>query len=489
MTLRSNIGPTMALPVILSHSRTAVLAICIVASCVKSVQAQTVTSDAAQIDQLVVKEGVPLRVIVTEKLRYKKNQPVHARIVEPVYSFDREVLPSGTEVLGRITGFQSAPRWARITSMLGGNFTPLRQPVLAFDTLMLKDGRSLPIQTSVSAGSDTVVRFKSGPAEQKKGRVATATEAARQQIEARKRAVIDSIKAPGKMDRVKEAMWSFAPWHPQYLPAASRFNAKLLAPLEFGDTSIPVVELTGLGSEPPADAILAARLITSLDSRTTAHGASVEALLTRPLVSGDNHLIFPEGSRLHGTVVQGQPARRWHRSGKLAFMFTGIEPVAPSSVVASPSVQEIEGRLESVESNSSQGKIQMDEEGGTSGASSNKRFIMPAISLMMAMQSADGLDHHHPDADDPVSTHPYSNHYGSRVIAGGFGFGLLGSALGRLSHPIAPVLGFYGAGRSIYSNVVARGQEVTFPADTPIEIRLSSRTPNTNVADARRSDK
>src|SRR5205085_12549985 len=97
-----------------------------------------------------------------------------------------------------------------------------------------------------------------GPAGQKKGRVATATEAARQQIESRKRAVIDAIKAPGKMDRVKEALWSYALWHPQYLPSASRFNAKLEATLELGEVSIPSGELAELGSEPAPDAIVAA---------------------------------------------------------------------------------------------------------------------------------------------------------------------------------------------------------------------------------------
>jgi hypothetical protein len=97
------------------------------------------------------------------------------------------------------------------------------------------------------------------------------------------------------MERVKEALWSLTPWHPQYLPAASRFNAKLLSPIEFGEASIPLSELTELGSEPPADAIVAARLISSLDSRSSNHGIPVDAVLTRPLLSPDNHLIFPEG--------------------------------------------------------------------------------------------------------------------------------------------------------------------------------------------------
>jgi hypothetical protein len=420
-----------------------------------SLEAQTAKSPApAQTERLVAEEGVPLRVIVTDKVRFRKDQPVYGRTVEPVFSFDREVLPAGSEVLGRITGFRSAPRWMRITAMLGGNFTPLREPELAFDSLVLADGKTIPIQTVVSVGSNTVVRFNSGIAEEKKGKVASATEAARQQIEARKRAVIDAIKAPGKMDRVKVAMWSVAPWHPQYLPAASRFNE--------------------LGSEPPADAVVAARLISSLDSRTTQHGAPVEAVLTRPLLSADNHVIFPEGSRLIGMVVQAQPARHWHRNGKLSFMFTRMEPPSSLSGVSNQETsQEIEGRLDGVEVDSKEGAVQIDEEGGTAGASSKKRFIAPAIKMVLAMNGAEGRE---PVRVHHVPTGAYKNNYGGRLISGGIGFGLLGTAMGRFLAPVGPVLGFYGAGRSVYSNVVARGQEVSFPPDTPIEIRFSART-------------
>jgi hypothetical protein len=46
--------------------------------------------------------------------------------------------------------------------------------------------------------------------------------------------------------------------------------------------------------------------------------------------------------------------------------------------------------------------------------------------------------------------------------------------LGRLSRPFGVGLGLYGAGRSIYLNIIARGQEVTFPLNTPIEVRFGS---------------
>jgi len=458
------------------NNSTRTMAFCALVMCgtASLVEAQTETSAApAQIEHLVVPDGAPLRVILTEKLRFKLNQPVHGRIVEPVYAFDREVVPAGTEVLGHITGFKNAPRLIRITSMLGGNFTPIREPQLTFDSLTLKDGKSIPIQTAVSPGTDTVVRFGGGgTAAQKKGKVAMAKDAARQQIEAKKRAVIEAIKGPGKMDRVKEALWSFAPWHPQYLPSASRFNAKLQSPVDFGEVSIPSSGLSQLGSQPAADAVVAARLIPTLDSRTVSHGATVEAVLTRPLFSADNHLIFPEGSRLIGNVVQAQPARHWHRNGKLAFMFTRMElPKSVAGQLEAPAAQEIEGRLDGVEVNAKDGAVQIDEEGGAAATSSKKRFIMPAIAAMLAMNGAEGRE---PVRVNHIKTGAFHNNIAGQVISGGVGLGLLGSAVGRVMGPIGSALGFYGAGRSIYTNVVARGQEVTFPADTPIEIRFSS---------------
>ena len=150
---------------------------------------------------------------------------------------------------------------------------------------------------------------------------------------------------------------------------------KLLSPLEFGQASIPLSELTELGMEPPADAVVAARLISSLDSRTSNHGTPVDAVLTRPLQSADDRLIFPEGTQLSGNVTQAQPARHWHRNGKLAFMFTRIEPPASSLDDSRTAIaQEIEGRLDGVEVNGKDGAVQIDEEGGAAAASSKKRF-------------------------------------------------------------------------------------------------------------------
>src|SRR5262249_15123019 len=163
---------------------------------------------------------------------------------------------------------------------------------------------------------------------------------------------------------------------------------------------------------PPADAIVAARLLSTLESKTSSHGAPVEAVLTRPLVSPENHLIFPEGSRLLGNVTQAQPARYWHRSGKLAFLFTRMEPPASTTEEASAARgQEIEGRLDGVEVNSKEGAVQIDEEGGVAAASSKKRFLAPAITMVLAMNGAEGPE---PVRVHHIPTGGYRNRYGTR---------------------------------------------------------------------------
>src|SRR5579884_2452847 len=90
---------------------------CMIAVCsVASLEAQTApSSEPAVIQHLVVPEGVPLHVILTGKVRFKRGEPVHGRLVEPVFAFDREVLPEGMQVAGHITGFSSASRLVRFT--------------------------------------------------------------------------------------------------------------------------------------------------------------------------------------------------------------------------------------------------------------------------------------------------------------------------------------------------------------------------------------
>ena len=419
---------------------------------------------------LTVEKGSPLRVIVIKRLRMKQDEPIQARVVEPVYAFDREVVPPGAEVTGRIRQLQGVPRRVRVAAILAGDLTPLHDPQIEFDTLILKNGKRVPLKTSVFPGSDTAVRFDSSKKGRKKGTLTTAADMARQQIEARKRAVIDAVRTPGKLQRLADMFLARLPYHPQSVPAGTRLNARLLAPLDFGKAPLPVSEFGQIGSQPPADSIVRARLTSALDSRTAHKGLPVEAVLSQPLFSADHHLLFPEGSRMHGTIVQARAARRWHRNGRLRFTFHGIEP--PASTQNMEALRRIEGRLESVEvENKGKEAVKVDEEGGTKVAASKKRFLAPALTLMLASR---GMD------DDPIRIHGVPTgarqaNYGGKAVSGAVGFGLIGSAVAQVSQPFATTLGFYGAGWSIYRNLIARGNEVQFPVDTPIEIRFGPR--------------
>src|SRR5215831_4482530 len=84
---------------------------------------------------LTVDKGFPLKVVLTDKVRSRLNKPVHAKIVDPVYAFDREVIPAGTEILGKVTCLKGVGKWKRVSSMLGGDFTPLHDAEITFDTL------------------------------------------------------------------------------------------------------------------------------------------------------------------------------------------------------------------------------------------------------------------------------------------------------------------------------------------------------------------
>jgi hypothetical protein len=61
-------------------------------------------------------------------------------------------------------------------------------------------------------------------------------------------------------------------------------------------------------------------------------------------------------------------------------------------------------------------------------------------------------------------------------VRGGADFGLVGTVIGLAAHsrPVSSGFAFYGAGWSVYSHVEARGNDVVFPKNTPMEISFGS---------------
>jgi len=63
--------------------------------------------------------------------------------------------------------------------------------------------------------------------------------------------------------------------------------------------------------------------------------------------------------------------------------------------------------------------------------------------------------------------------YLARGVSGLIGFGAIGVALGQISRPLGIGFGVLGAARSIYKNILGKGQELRFQADTPIQLQLA----------------
>ena len=121
--------------------------------------------------------------------------------------------------------------------------------------------------------------------------------------------------------------------------------------------------------------------------------------------------------------------------------------------------------------------VDLDEEGGARASDSKKRFIAPALSLLALRASthreARRIDN---DADDSVPRPAGSP--GSRGVGGFFGWGLAGALVSQLSRPVGLALATVGVARTVYRGVFARGHEVTFPADTMIQVQLAPASPN-----------
>jgi hypothetical protein len=426
-------------------------------------QAAKREGEAPQMIELHLPKGTPMQVMLPDEVRVKEvGQPIRGRIVEPVYAFDQIVVPAGSEVTGKIVDLEHLSGKKRTLAALDADFTPTREVQVEFDEVVLADGKHLPVQTSVTAGSGQVLQFVVSPDEKKKGVKDKASEKAKeakQQAKQQWDQAMQQVKAPGKVRRAERYVQKLMPVHPQYIQPGTIYFAELNAPLEFGSKPLTPEMAERVGSEIPRGALVRARLLTPLNSATTQRGAEVEAVVSRPVFDG-THLILPQGSRLKGSVLQVAPARLMKKNGQLRIAFHELVP--PEGIE-----QKVEATLAGVQAGKD-GNVKLDAEGGAEATTSNKRYLKTAFSLALAAASA------HTDEDGGAGgTTP-----GARAAGGVNGFKLVGMTLGLLVHSRAfgYSMGAYGAANSIYSNFIARGQEVIFPKDTAMEVALAART-------------
>jgi hypothetical protein len=433
---------------------------------------ETGVGSARQIS-LEVPAGIPLPVVLDKEVRIKKvGQPIHGKIAEPVYAFDKLVIPAGSEVTGSVTRISSVSAMKRTASALDANFSPSRDVSVTFDQLLLPDGRRVPLHTQVSPASQGVLQFATATeskSQSKDSKESAAKKLATGKASETKKEISrewetakEQVAAPGKMHRLKRLAIAELPYHPQYFDSGTRFNAELVDPLNFGTEELTLEKVHMVGTTPAAGSVIHALLKTPLSSAIVQKGEPVEAVMTEPLFT-ESQLILPEGTLLRGSVLQVQRARRLHRNGQLRIVFHEIVP--PQSAE-----QHVEASLEGVEVKDDQ-HLSLDSEGGAQATTPKTRYLTTGISIALAASSLA------PDADAGRGGELSVGETGKGALNGASGFRVIGFITGALVHSraLASSFGVYGAGMSVYDHFLSRGLDVVYPKDTAMAIGFGSR--------------
>jgi len=267
---------------------------------------------------LTVPVGAPLHIALTKKVPVKHaGVPVEGKVVHNVYVFDHLVIPAGSRVMGQVTKVDNAPHKERALAIANGNFTPLRQAHVDFNTLVQADGKSMTLQTNVLQGAPSMIHMVAGANQKKKkGRVASKVEQVHEQVLNQEEAAINNVTAPGKMQGLKAALSARLPYHRPSLPVGTNFTAELKTPLSFG-SEIPTPQpVEKMGGQVPPGSLVHVRLISPLSSATDHRDTPVRAVVSEPLFSSDHTLILPEGRTNWNRITPCQTFTSDARSGR-----------------------------------------------------------------------------------------------------------------------------------------------------------------------------
>ncbi|HEX4172246.1 MAG TPA: hypothetical protein VHY82_07175, partial [Acetobacteraceae bacterium] len=396
--------------------------------------------------------GTPLQIALNREIHIKRvGQPIQGHLVQPVYAFDHLVLPLGTRVDGHISKI-GRPGGKELTfSILNADFSPSRPIEVSFDQMVLANGTHLPLHAAVVPGSGQVIRLvdtQSGQRGNAKNPVSAKMNEAKQEWQQ----AMQQIKQPGKMHRALRIGIAQLPVHPQYIDAGTLYYADLQQPLSFGSETVKPQELQSLGTPPPPGSLVRATLLTPLDSATTKHEAPVEAVVSRPLFDGDR-LILPQGTLLHGSVLQVRPARHLKHNGEMRIAFHQLQ-------LPNGSTFRVDTTIEGIQAGTSD---TLDSEGATKATTPKSRYINTGIAVSLAMVGSGGKN-------DVGNAGP--------AAGGAVAFRLVGIVVGLAvrSHTTAILMSAYGGSRSIYVNFFGRGRDIAFPRDTTMEIGFGSRS-------------
>jgi hypothetical protein len=429
--------------------------------------ATALLASTAALAQQAIPAGVPLRVQIDKRYPMKTGTKVEGHLIAPVFLVDHEVLPVNTRVSGSVIATHPVHGGARADAVLNGDFTPLATAELRFDQITLPDGTVASISTTVSQRDGSIVRMKSSA---KKNPL---TREAEDQIKQREHDALDQFTKPGKSDRLLRMLYAQLPYHPQRIWPGTQFDADLTAPLTLPQTNTPArLPVQPLGDQ-PLTGVIEARLTENLSSANAKQGELVDAVLTKPLLDGTKkQILLPEGTHLEGVVLQARTARWFARNGKLRFTFRRVE-LPPSfttqteqpqvsaqlSSAPAPGDHPIHGRMISSEANRNQ-NVEIDSEGGAKATGGKDKYVAPMVLGLFAASAGLG------DDDNVIK---------NGVVSNGFGLMARIATMAVANRGVTQGFAYYALSKSIYKRWIAKGNELTFPKDTRVQIELSER--------------
>src|SRR5579859_1869396 len=390
--------------------------------------------------QVTIENGVPLHIRVTRTAPLRKGALVEGVLTEPVYVYDRLVLPKDGVVQGVVSGVVPADKKIRTQALLDGDVTPLHDPVVNFNSIRVGNA-DVALSSEARIRSAQMVNF--APA----GPKPTLIQQAKKLIKDRIKETRDAFFAPGKKDRALRLLYSQMPYHPQRIWAGTQFIADLNSPAEVSLSAQPA-PVIALASASTLDSIVVkARLIDGLSSDVAKKGDVVTASVTQPVFNAQHELVLAEGTRLEGTVQQSEPSRSFGRNWQLRFVFRSVQRTHEEQA-------QVHGTLTAAEGNTAQ-NISVDHEGGIKSHPDKNRFVAPLVLGVLAVAG------HDRDRDN--------NGLGRDTVASN-GFGLVARviALTVNDRNVATGFGAYAFAKSIYFRFLTRGHAVTFPRDTLI---------------------
>jgi hypothetical protein len=386
-------------------------------------------------------------VQIDHRYRMRRGQPVVGFLIDPVYTPDHMLLPAYTRVTGRIARLRPAPRSTRVWAMLDADFTPLKTPELALDSLTLPNGQPLAIAATATERTAGLVRMTAKPKKKPSlwHRFTT-------YVHKRAVSLKNSVHSQHKAEFALRFLYGQLPYRPQEIWSGTQFDAVLGQPATLADpmaaTPLPITPPNG---HIPAGT-LEARLTTPLSSATSQQGAPVEAVLTEPYMdTAHDTILLPTGTRLIGTVQRARPARKFGRNGTLRFTFRQVQ-------LPSGTLERVHGQMTGVEGKKGQ-NVTVDQEGGAQASSDKGKFLAPLALGLMAGNSLDS---------DQGQLH-------AGVASNGLGLATRTVSILVLTPTVTASIAYYALAKSVTQRWLMPGHQVEFPRNTRLDLAISDR--------------